>query len=196
MIDLPEDSPVFWLPKACELQPDEQVTFLVYSVAAPGAQWESPRTLHRVAVADISKFLESTLEPGFELSLCSAIYRHYHHPTPHAHFQMADWARHLPEFTPPPGAESFAAWDDEDLVSIEPVFYDSGNALHAYWPHVTSAHKWPAFIGELLTAKADSGEPYVDVRAAGYALRRGYSAPRLTKNTERYLKAPTRLLLS
>lgn len=199
MIALPEDSPIFWLPKTCELQPDMQVQFMSYRVAEAGSQWGSPRSTHRIDVSNISKFLESTLDPGWELALTSAVYRHSYSHTVDRHFMMADLSPGETSMTwaSPFGAEHTSGIeydsDDEEIPAPSPVYYRSGGSFHLYWQRTVVAERWPEFVGELLTAKGKNGEPVVDVRAAGYALRRGFTALRLTKNTDRYLQVPTRV---
>lgn len=186
MITLPDDSPVHMIIPDL-LGPDWTVMFQVYRVAAPGDQWKSERRLERRLVRDVPAFLaETTLDVDQELALTSAV------TTPRTstgrygtNLMMADLA-----VTNKLALATWRAPEGSHLLSDGPVYYDTGRSYHAYW--LATAGTLTGFYGELLTIR----EPFVDTRAIGYALRRGYTALRLTKNTDRYLKAPSRVLLS
>lgn len=69
--------------------------------------------------------------------------------------------------------------------------YNSGRSFHGYYLNLLTETEWYKYLGALLLLN-DRKKPfkYIDSRWIGHSLEHGYSALRLTKNTDNYLNAP------
>lgn len=77
-------------------------------------------------------------------------------------------------------------------VLDKPLYiYHSGRSYHGYYLDLLSESQWYKYLGSLLLLN-DRKKPfkYIDSRWIGHSLEHGYSALRLTKNTNHYLQVP------
>ncbi len=69
--------------------------------------------------------------------------------------------------------------------------FDSGRSFHLYGSHLLEESQWNNFMGELLLLNEPSGPKIIDTRWVGHRLIAGYSALRLSCNTNHYKSFPT-----
>ncbi len=112
----------------------------------------------------------------------------------HSRIEINDIIYHIPMV-------DFNVVSDFEKISIKlkklkiidkPLYiYYSGRSFHGYYLDLLSESDWYKYLGSLLLLN-DRKKPFkfVDSRWIGHSLEHGYSALRLTKNTNDYLQKP------
>ncbi len=77
------------------------------------------------------------------------------------------------------------------VLDNELYIYKSGRSFHGYYLKLLTLTEWYKYLGSLLLLN-DRKKPFkfVDSRWVGHSLEHGYSALRLTNNTDQYLRIP------
>lgn len=73
------------------------------------------------------------------------------------------------------------------------VWFSSGRSFHGYGSKFVTHDAWIRYMGQMLLSNQKDLKATVDPRWIGHRLIAGYSALRWTKNTEHYLRLPSRL---
>lgn len=77
------------------------------------------------------------------------------------------------------------------VMDSELYIYNSGRSFHGYYLNLLNSDDWYKYLGSLLLLN-DRKKPfkYIDTRWVGHCLEHGYSALRLSKNSNSYLSKP------
>ena len=93
----------------------------------------------------------------------------------------------------------FETADEAQVRRFEPVLqsafycFATGRSFHGYFAELLTTENWIDFLGAMLLINSPNSQPVVDSRWIGHALRRGYSALRWTRHTNRYETLPSLL---
>jgi hypothetical protein len=104
------------------------------------------------------------------------------------HIPQIDFAENCVQ----PAASYICDVMEEAFPNLKLSLFTTGRSLHAYGDRLLYKEEWYRWLGKLLRADhKDALLPNVDYRWIGFSLERGYSALRLSANSEMSLAVPT-----